>query len=815
MASDLIGRKLGPYEIAELIAADDLTEMFKGFQPALDRHVLIKIVGRHLPDDPVFNARFRREAKAIVALHHPNIVRVYDFGQAEGGHYVVMDYVEAMTLADVIEGVRTGERTLEPDDITFIVRQIGAALDYAHSQGVLHRAVTPYTINITRSGQAILADFGLSLLYSRAADVAGVPVGFNLPDYMAPELREDARAATPASDIYSLGVVLYELLTGQRPYEPGSDIDMALRDLHDAVPDPRLLNEDIPQPVALVVQKALSKSPKDRFSRAMRLAVALEQAYHPETAPRPGPPPSLEGGGEKLPVARRPTAERVVVRRGLSPAEERREKRRLREEHKRIKRQEREERERIRREERAIARAARRAQRRERRREFVSRWGRSIVVVIVVLLLLGALAFLLNTLGVIHISVALPTLAPRRSAAVEDVAPTPTSRPTVTPTRPPTLTPIPTPTPLEAASATPIQPLEFTPLGVGSSAYRVVDGAVLQFVPAGTFLMGTNDRARKEDARPQHTVMLSDFWIDRTEVTNAQYAQCMASGLCPPPVRTRFIDDPDFANYPVIYVRHSFAVTYCLWLAQQTGESIGLPTEAQWEKAATWDPLLEQPRLYPWGNNPPTADLAQYRGSTFLGTAPVGSHPDGASAYGVLDMAGSVWEWVADWYAADYYQRSGVPLDPAGPLTGTYRVTRGGGWYNESLLLLGSVRNWAQPTATGDDLGFRCVLNTKRPSPESGIVLTPLDLSQALLDVIEAARRDPSNDRATLDEWGVALEALRDAFQTGDNGMAWSLILQRQARLEDQSRTGLLTVTLSFQLQRALEWMQETLAAVG
>ncbi len=563
----------------------------------------------------------------------------------------------------------------------------------------------------------------------------------------------------------------------------------------------------MPPAVSRVVLQALSRAPRDRFKSAMRLASALEQAYDPN-APPPTPPrlrPESPGRGARPPGARRSTADRVVVLRGLSRKEERREKRRLHEEQERIRQQELAER-----------RAVRQVAMREKRREFLARWGRSMVVVAVVLLLIGAAFFLLQTLGVLSVQVANPL--PTRSAAVAAAAGdsgTATQPPTSTPTAAPSPTPAPTPTALQVSEATAIAPIAFAPLDVGASAFRLADAAVLQFVPAGTFLMGTNDKYRSPDARPQHSVMLSDYWIDRTEVTNAQYALCVEHGLCQPPVSTRYYDLPKYADYPVTYVRQSFAVTYCLWLAQDTGQPVGLPTEAQWEKAADWDPVTQVARIYPWGNKPPADNLLQYRGSLITGLRPAGSHPDGASAYGALDMAGSVWEWVSDWYADDYYQRSGLPVDPTGPASGTRRVTRGGGWFDTDLLVQSSVRNWALPTAAGDDLGFRCAVNVKRPNPASGIVLTPLDLTGALLDLLDTARSDPNNNSAALDEWTSAVTGIQTALQAGDNATASTLTAERLARLTTQNNTGLLVPELAYRLDKALRWTRDQIAPPG
>ncbi len=801
MAEDLIGLKLGPYRIVEYLGGDALTEVYQGHHAEDGHPVVIKIVGRQLDADPVFSTRFRREAKAIASLQHPNIVRVYDFGQAEGGHYVVMDFVEGVSLADLMVEVRAGERYLEPDDIVFIIRQIASALDHAHRQGVVHRAVSPATIILTRSGQAILADFGLSLLASRG-DGEETPAGtFGAPEYMAPELLADPRAASPTSDIYSLGVILYELLTGERPFELDSDIDLALRDLAETAPDPRLLDPDIPRAVAEVALKALATSPRERFPGAMKFATALERAYQHGASPVPVSTPGRHADRQgrddgELPAATRPTAERVVVHRGLSSQEARRERRRLREENRRL-----------RREERLAARGKDPAT--ARRRPL-----RSAVIVLVLVLIVGTSALVLETLGLITVSLDGVRLGgPERSEVVALADDTPTPAPAATAIPTPTIPPA--PTPLQMAEATPVPALAFAALEVGASAFRLPDGAVIQFVPAGTFLMGTDQAASRFDSRPQHPVMLSDYWIDQTEVTNARYALCVESGLCPPPADRRFFDSPNFANHPVSYVRHTSAVSYCLWLAGETGLPVGLPTEAQWEKAAIWDPLSGESRRFPWGSTPPSDDLVRYGSSTVQGTAPAGTYPEGASAYGALDMAGNVWEWVADWYDEAAYQRSGIGTDPTGPATGTRRVTRGGGWYNLEPLLIGTVRNWVTPTSAGPDLGFRCATNARRPLPEDGVFLTPLDLTRAFAALVDAAYNQPGSDQSTLDEWHTALEMLEIALDQAQTDTALVLIDDRLVRLTIHRSTGMLAPDLALRLDGGFQWMRARIAPGG
>jgi len=236
-------------------------------------------------------------------------------------------------------------------------------------------------------------------------------------------------------------------------------------------------------------------------------------------------------------------------------------------------------------------------------------------------------------------------------------------------------------------------------------------------VPAGSFEMGNDDG--KPDERPAHTVTLDAFYIDQYEVTNAQYAACVEAGVCDPPSRTdsetrlSYYGDPQYDDYPVVGVTWSAARTYCQWRGAR------LPTEAEWEKAARGT----EGYLYPWGDefDPsrlnycdlncddccgiPWADLQHDDG--YADTAPVGSYPDGASPYGVYDLAGNVWEWVADWYDQGYYAISPAE-NPAGPSSGVQRVMRGGGIFEEAYYTRATMRRRFMPDVYSTSVGFRC-----------------------------------------------------------------------------------------------------------
>ena len=219
--------------------------------------------------------------------------------------------------------------------------------------------------------------------------------------------------------------------------------------------------------------------------------------------------------------------------------------------------------------------------------------------------------------------------------------------------------------------------------------------------------MATRQRACRPSELPLHTVNLDAYYIDQFEVTNARYQACVDAGVCTPPKLADSIShrvyfgSPDFADYPVINVDWFQATDFCAW------EGKRLPTEAEWVKAARGP---DDTRKYPWGDEPPTCELANFwEGLNGCGgdTAAVGSYPAGASPYGVMDMAGNVWEWVNDWYAADYYSVSPTN-NPQGPDSGVGRVNIGGAFDSISLNLDTTSRSPWGPSLYDSMTGFRC-----------------------------------------------------------------------------------------------------------
>ena len=231
-------------------------------------------------------------------------------------------------------------------------------------------------------------------------------------------------------------------------------------------------------------------------------------------------------------------------------------------------------------------------------------------------------------------------------------------------------------------------------LGIGSTQKSDVDSMVQVYVPAGEFEMGSN---AYDNEKPIHTVYLDAFWIDQTEVTNAQYEQCVSDGACGTPWGSHYTNS-QYSNHPVVYVDWNESVKYCEWAGRR------LPTEAEWEKAARG----EDGRTYPWGEGI-DCDRANYHGCVH-DTSAVGSYPAGASPYDVLDMAGNVLEWVADWYADDYYENSSGD-NPKGPESGDHHVERGGSWGDLGRVVRSANRFLYPPGYYSNELGFRCAMD--------------------------------------------------------------------------------------------------------
>ncbi|MBI3742442.1 MAG: serine/threonine protein kinase, partial [Chloroflexi bacterium] len=269
-----VGESIGPYKITQYIGQGGMATIYRAYQPALDRDVALKVIHPALKEDQAFLARLRREAAIVARLNHPNIVDVYDYAIAEtdGTPYIVMRYIEGKTLKDVVQ-----ERKLSPQEILNIIRPVADALAYAHAHGVLHRDVKLSNIMLDHEGNVFLTDFGLARLTYKGESTLSHDMLIGSPQYISPEMAKgdpiDAR-----TDVYSLGVVLFEMFAGRLPFQAETPYATVMAHINDPVPNARQFNKNIPPAVDFVLQRALAKKPEQRFGSVDELMRALENA---------------------------------------------------------------------------------------------------------------------------------------------------------------------------------------------------------------------------------------------------------------------------------------------------------------------------------------------------------------------------------------------------------------------------------------------------------------------------------------------------------------------------------------------------------
>ena len=625
----------GRYELLSLLGRGGMGDVWKARDLGAGREVALKLLRTDQRDRDAL-ARFAREGEASAALVHPGIVRVHAAGVAAERAYLVYELVEgARTLGDVLPQADLRRRVE-------LLRDAARGLAHAHAQGVVHRDVKPENVLIDPQGRVRVADFGLALLPGRERLThSGTLMG--TPSFMAPEQAAGERERiSPASDVWSLGVMLYEALTDALPYRGETLIAIVARLTSGRPPrPPRELNPAAPAELEAVCLRALAHDPAQRHPHAGALADDLQAWLEGRPVASTAPPPP--------PRSRRPL------------------------------------------------------------------W------VVGALLLLPASLLLPGWLSGPEEYPADQWPRPRDPARL--VGPPPQAAP-------------PTPAQTALAEAPPWfqalpeerRPSLPLPEGVRFSPDRDVyvnerDGSHLVWVPPGELRMGASpdDRDADDDERPAHRVRLSrGFFLGRCEVTWGQFQRFCWDQRRPLP--TNVIEDHPGRfeageDHPVFHVTWEDARAYCAWAG------LRLPSEAEWEWAARGG----DGRVFPWGNAPPqpgqrtcnVADQSALRGAPHWKTsplddgslypAPVGSFPDGASPFGALDMAGNLWEWVADWEGP---YAPGDALDPTGPPDAdqppdAHKVTRGGSWCYPLADGRTSNRNSADPRLRYDNVGFR------------------------------------------------------------------------------------------------------------
>jgi serine/threonine protein kinase len=285
----LMNTKIGRYEIQERIGRGGMAQVYKALDSNLDRAVAVKVLYEHLSDDPTFKERFEREAKFVASFNHPHIVQVYDFDSVERSgsrlYYMVMPLLPGKTLRDELEAFSKRGEYIPHSRVEQIILKLADALDYAHKRGMVHRDIKPANIMFDERDEAVLTDFGIARLVAASSlTQEGLTVG--TPAYMSPE-QATGDPVDACSDIYALGIILYELLTGKTPFHDDGSISVLLKHLNEPVPP---LSNYLPMPIPaldMVIAKALAKMPEERYQTAGEFAEDVRRAFHGELVTAP------------------------------------------------------------------------------------------------------------------------------------------------------------------------------------------------------------------------------------------------------------------------------------------------------------------------------------------------------------------------------------------------------------------------------------------------------------------------------------------------------------------------------------------------
>lgn len=269
-----LGAYFDEYRIEQSLGVGGMAKVYRAVDVKLQRYAALKVIAPELRDNTDYVRRFEQEAQSIARLEHPNIVQIYRYGQANGMYYIAMQYVDGADLGHLIADYRSTGEIMPLGDIVRVVEEIGAALDYAHSRGVIHRDVKPSNIMVDSRGRTLLTDFGLALVGDRATQGEI----FGSPHYIAPEQSVSSANAIPQSDIYSLGITLFEMLTGEPPFTGSDPLEIAMHHLSAPPPAPSQRNPVIAPAIDEVVLRALEKEPFARYPTGAEFSAALQAA---------------------------------------------------------------------------------------------------------------------------------------------------------------------------------------------------------------------------------------------------------------------------------------------------------------------------------------------------------------------------------------------------------------------------------------------------------------------------------------------------------------------------------------------------------
>jgi eukaryotic-like serine/threonine-protein kinase len=646
MSESMLGRKVGNWVIESRIGAGGMGTVYLARHEALGTTAAVKVLSTQLGDDPKFRERFFQEARTQAQLRHPHIAQVLDFHEQDGAYFLIVEYVDGQPLDKIIRAARGPIET--PRALAW-AKQALSALDFAHQKKVIHRDVKPANLLVDSRDQVKVVDFGIAIeIGGRRLTTMSASIG--TPPYMSPEQIISPWRIDHRADVYSMGIVLYELLTGRVPFDDPDIVKVQQAQCETPPPPPRTINPAIPEALEAIVLKALEKAPDARYGGCGDFAQAIEAFERDQevagtvalaaVAASPTPRP-------QTPVTPAPAAPQRVTPQPASPAP------------------------------RPPQPPGHRATVLERsspsngapRLPSAPRAGGGATRVLVII---GAVigGILLVIVGGLYLLYLLGRVAQR----------------------------------LDESKTKGGAGLAHTSARTRTNS---TDSLEYARIPSGTFEMGCvpADADCSEDEAPRHSVRLShSYWLGRTEVTVAAWRRFASATSYQGSAGTTQSSDAD-KNQPVIMATWKDAAAYCGWAGGR------LPTEAEWERAARGG---REGSKYPWGDEAPACTAGASNGAAFDGCAstsvqPVASYA--ANDFGLYDMVGNVAEWCADKYSGHYYTSETAATDPTGAAFGMSRVVRGGTSSASAKVLRVSARGASAPDTSGLNLGFRCALD--------------------------------------------------------------------------------------------------------
>jgi formylglycine-generating enzyme required for sulfatase activity/tRNA A-37 threonylcarbamoyl transferase component Bud32 len=641
---------LGSYIMLERLGEGGMGEVFKAKHKHLDRTVALKLIHKERVDNPQAVKRFRREIEAAAKLNHPNIVLAYDADQIENKHFFTMEFIEGTDLNKLVKE----KGPLPVEQACDYMRQAALGLQHAVERNLVHRDIKPHNLLVSKTGTVKILDMGLARMQadddSSTLTKEGSVMG--TLDYVSPEQAMNAHTVDIRADLYSLGCTFYFLLTGRVPFPGGTAMEkLSNHAFHEPAPVEQL-RPDVPPGVAAVVRKLMAKKPEERFQTPAEVAAVLAKgALVPtgaiQSSPRRAAIAATPSVGMTAPLAVPVEADETIAA-GTTPPEA------------------------------GLGRKKR-------------PW---------LLLLAGGGGFCLFGVAVLSLAFFM------RSEDGRDSKGKVTTTVAAKLERPALLA-----APFDEKTAKDYQKRWGAYLGrqvVETNSIKIE----LVLVPPGKYLMGSpdNEAGREGDGRegPVHEVTISEpFYIGKVEVTVGEFRQFVEAGNKPQggdEWKTRWPEQTD--RHPVVQVSAIDAENFCAWLSKKEGQKYTLPTEAQWEYACR---AGSQTKFCFGDDDKMLGDYCWYNANSGGKTQATGQKRP--NAWGLHDMHGNVWEWVADPFDKDFYKKTSPKVTDPLASAGATRVLRGGSWYDDVRICRAAYRlGGGGPPARAYNVGFRVVV---------------------------------------------------------------------------------------------------------